>query len=177
MKLYQENHNFMTNWLRKFKLSNALHAADHCESDPRVARNPELEHFRDDLQRLDRELAQGLPTVNAPAFLHSRIMNALTKEQGRARSSSPFTFSRSAAWQCGLAVVVAALFALLIGRQPASHKDSNSQAIATLTSSLPDSDSVFDSVPAALSTPLSRELSGLDRDVANTSQYLLANLP
>jgi hypothetical protein len=124
---------------------------------------------------LDAVLKQTPPRVEAPASLHSSIMQAVRAARGSAPAHRPVTVQR---W---LPVPVLALLVLLFSvwviHSPVRKPVQGAKSLVAASAALNLGDEMVRSMPPAMVAPLSEELTRLNRDLGKTAQFLFASLP
>ncbi len=127
---------------------------------------------------IDRQLKNSVPTCHPPETLHTSIMAAVrtSRVEGRATHRLPLKWAGAAA--CLLLLLIGAgLF--LAGREtvPASAAGGAGPALAAADTALSVSDRLSRAGPAAIVSPVERELEFINRDLESTGNLLLASLP
>ena len=171
----------MKTWLTKWRISRAL---DECKPLPPAAKralaeSAELRHFAANAAAVDQSLASTRPTPAAPPALHESIMRAVRSAKYAEDSA------RQQFWP-GLIPASALTFLILLSvfgvqrfaRPPAAVLPAPAASpLAVAHAALASGGDWIQAVPAAALSPLSEEMTRLNRDLTNAQNYLLASLP
>ena len=126
------------------------------------------------LAALDAELRASAPKMEVPPALHRSIMRAVEAAAAPAPGATRLLFLR---W---LSLPAAAALSLLIVwlsvRYASYPAPEGPEPLAAAANALKVSGSVVQ-VPVVVIGPLSNELEGLNQDLNNAAQHLLASLP
>jgi hypothetical protein len=170
----------MKNWLTKLKISHALDQRKPLPpaAQQAIARSTDLRQFTENVLAVDRALTKTI-SVPAPENLHAHIMRAV-----RSAESVPDT-----GWKIWPArLVPASALALLLcltvfgmvrsSRPPASATAPDKSASLAFASATLDAGSAWvRAAPQAALEPLTTEMRGLNHDLENAQNYLLAAVP
>jgi hypothetical protein len=171
----------MRTWLGKFRISAALDNSKPFPESLRrtIAGSEVLTRYEQAARDLDRALRQEQPGSEAPAFLHSSIMQAIRSADASVQASR--IVPRLGWIGAGVTAALAALIAWFAVYQPAQPsrpaEASKAESIAAVSSAIRAGDDITRGIPAALVAPLSDELDRFNRDLRATADYLLASLP
>ena len=128
-----------------------------------------------ELTALDRALRETAPTLKTPPSLHSSIMRAVRAAERPAEGPRGWSFPK---WLPAPALVALALLVTWYVRLgPVRPPAPNPQSLAAATTALEMGGQMAQAMPSAVVAPLADELERLNRDLANTAQFLLASLP
>ena len=169
----QVSENCMKTWLSKFKISNAL---DEGGVAPKYsvtsdAECEEVRQFEEAARSLDRRLKSAQPLRAAPAGLHASVMQAvLGASRIRERQPVPTVLRWLPAPALALLVVVGVWWTL-------SRPETEPQPLVTAAAALEQSHQLTQQAPAAVLTPLSKEMENLNRDLLNAVELLVASVP
>ncbi len=167
--------------LAKFRISNAL---DRGKALPaslarQVAASDELGRFAEGCAGLGRALKESAPPPAAPAWLHGSIMGAVRAAARPAPGLAALRWAPAA----GLGLALALASAVVVWTRSHSVKPppgapmAITQALGAPGTALELGGRVTRAVPSGMVAPLSDELERLNRDLDQTAQFLLANLP
>ena len=124
---------------------------------------------------LDHALKASAPQPQAPASVHRSIMRAVQAAE------RPAPAQPRLAWLRWLAAPAVALVALLVVwqsvRGPVTPVAQAEPSLAAAVSALEIGGQMTLAVPSAMVAPLTEELQRLNRDLDNTTKFLLASLP
>ncbi len=170
----------MKSIIRQFRFSCALD--DSQAPAPLQAHDQSEEPFIRDLAGVEQQLRSGPPRRSAPPELHSAIMAKLRsvdraqpeqhaaplREGGGLRLVTALLQRRSALWPAPafVALLVAALLT-------AVHFERNQPVRVPVIKPSRE----LSALPATVFSPLSTELENLNRDLKNTTDFLLASVP
>jgi len=171
----------MRTWLIKYKISNALN--DRLPLPPAleraVRRSAELQSFAEHASALGHAFKNETPPPETPAFLHASIMRAV-----RYVRSAPVkeTHSVGLRWIPAFGLVCLILLGGLLAKQLSSPSvvkvaPADSHPLAAADSALELGGTLIREAPTVALSPLSDELQRLNRNLADTGQFLLASLP
>jgi hypothetical protein len=171
----------MSTWLQKYKISNALN--DRLPLPPAVeravSRSAELRSFAEHASALGHALKSETSPPEAPAFLHASIMRAVRHARSTTVRETP---SAGLRWVPAFGLVCLILLGGLLATQfssPPAVKVSpvDSPSLAAVDSALEFGGTLIREAPDVALSPLSDELQRLNRNLADTGQFLLASLP
>ncbi len=165
----------MNSWFAKFRISTALDAGKPLPKSlrRRIARSEELRQFAESMGALDGTLKDTRPESGGPPALHGSIMRALRgAERLAAPQRQPMMPRLLPVSAVGLLALAAACWAL---HGPVTSPEP--QPLDTAGQALEMANEVTRAMPSAMVAPMTKELEGLNRDLNNTAQFLLASLP
>ena len=124
------------------------------------------------LAALDAELRATAPRAQAPTSLHRSIMRAVRAADRPSTSTGRLAFLRWMAMPAG-----AALALLVAWHSLQQSQTQEKPSLSAAASALEVGGQMARAVPSAVVAPLSQELQGLNQDLDNAAQYLLASMP
>ena len=168
----------MREWFAKMRISAALDGGRTPAAWPQrtTSVSDELRDFDREMAALDRALRRTAPRPHGPPSLHSSIMRAVRQ----AARPAVKTWRAWAFLRWVPAPVVGALGLMIVlsaARGPARPTVQATQSLAVATTALKAGGEMARAVPSAVVSPLTDELTKLNRDLDNTAQFLLASLP
>ncbi len=163
----------MKSWIKKLRISNAMDTGEPLPASLRqgMADSSELRTFARDLEALDAALKDTAPSPAATPELHGSIMRSLEGADRPARLRLRAPVLR---WLPASALVVLALGIWWAMQPPPSPRP---EALNVAVDALELRSELSRTMPDAVVAPLSEELARLNRDVDNTTKFLLAALP
>jgi hypothetical protein len=164
-------------WIARLRTSLALDADQPTSAWLRrwLSASAEVRGMEQEMMALDRALKETAPKTEAPASLHSSIMQAVRAANRPAAAPRPMAVLR---WvPVPVFAVVLVLVALWVLQSPVRPPVQTAQPLAAATTALHLGDQVVRTIPSAVVAPLSDELQRLNRDLDKTAQFLLASLP
>jgi len=138
-----------------------------------IVASDSLRRFQEGSAALDRALRDAPQEFPVPSMLHSSIMRAINQTH---RAAEPQKVSM--VWRWAAAAAIAAL--LLAGLSWQRHWLASSprpDSFASIANAFETGDELTRALPTAVVAPLSDEWARLGRDLNDTGQFLVANLP
>lgn len=165
----------MKSWFAKFRISSALDAGQPLSKgiQRKIGASEELRHYATSQEALVGALRRAAPQPKTPPALHSAIMGAV-----RASECSAAVRPLRLGWQWIAPAGAAALF--VIGTLWFHHREASPtrmNGVPSVALALEGGHDLAQTIPAAVTAPLSDELARLNADLGRTEQFLLANLP
>lgn len=154
-------------WMKKFKLSRAL---DSNSPMPGNLRDPEVQNFSKAIQELDQQFRNARPVGDVPESLHHSIM-CKVRNSGRPEQRAPMLLVR---WLAGATVAALLVAAVLFNW---SRPQPDAQTLAAASAALSETHQMAQNAPAAVLSPLEREMEMLNRDLRNAMAFLAASVP
>ncbi|MDB6110600.1 MAG: hypothetical protein JWR69_2350 [Pedosphaera sp.] len=132
-----------------------------------------------DDRKLDETLKSQLPNPEASTSLHPFIMTAVRAAARRPVAEHQFLWPRWIPASALAAMVALGTFlAFHVSRSSSTRiQAADSPSLAAARSALDLGGKLMQSAPAVVMSPLSDEMQSLNRDLANTKEFLAASLP
>jgi len=165
-------------FLQRWKIDRALDEGDALtgRAEAHVARCADCRRHHEQQRAIVNRLEQSaqLPVPEAPAFLRSRVMNALRDEE-----SAPLPVHWGVAAWAPVAVVAAIAMVGILQTDPQPAQPRPNPLVAKAPANLPpvalpsmNLQVALQKVPSQITAPYDRELQNLQNDLKSAGQYL-----
>ena len=170
----------MKTWLTKFKISHALDQRKPLPpaAQQAIVRSTDLRQFTENVLAVDRALKKTIP-ASVPENLHAGIMRAVCSAGSAPDSGWKIWRARFIpASALALLLLLVVFGTLRSSRQAATATAPDKSAPLAFASATLDAGNAWvHTAPEAALDPLTTEMRGLNRDLTNARNYLLAAVP